>query len=101
VQVLQDHHQRRPGGQAGQQLEHPHEQAVPGREHVTFVAVGQEPSRLATQRGDEWPVGQRRPGHRRRLADEHPRPVSGRTNGQLLHQPGLAEASLTGNQHHL
>jgi hypothetical protein len=46
------------------------------------------------------PVGQRRPGHRCRLADAHPRTVSGRTAGQLLHQPGLADTCLTGDQYH-
>ena len=103
MQVLQDQHQRRPGGETGQQPEHSHEQAVPGREHVVRTIIRQQPFRLMTQRGDEWPVGQCRPGHRRRLAHLHPRPVSSGPYpaGQLFHQPRLADAGLTGDQHHL
>jgi hypothetical protein len=103
VQVLQDQQQRRAHRETGQQPEHPHEQAVPGRKHVPRAIVGDEPFSLAPECGNERSVGQRRSGYRRRLTDAYLRTGSGspRLAGQLLHQPGLAHAGRTGEQQHL
>ena len=89
-----------PGPPAAQDA---HEQAVPGGQHVPRAVVGQQPSRLITQRGHEGSVGQRRACQRRRLADQDLRPAGSRRGlgAQFLDEPGLADASRPGKQQHL
>jgi hypothetical protein len=105
VQILQDKHHRRLGGKIGEHAVHAHEKAVPFDQHVAAVTgavAGEQPPGPVAQRGQEWPVGQRRTGQRRRLPDPHLGPASGRACplAQRLDEPGLANARLTGDQEH-
>ena len=99
VQILQHENQRRLGGEFGKQAEHTHEPAVPRREHVAGAVIGQQPFGVCPQRVHERAVGQGRAGQWGGLPGQDLCLLG--LAGQLLDQPGLADAGRAGDQQEL
>ena len=123
MQVLDDPHQWPLGGQPADHPEDELEQAgggadvaaVPGRRRR--LQFGEEAGELAPRRSEQVIQFRRRRGphqlsqgvdqrgeweavaaQRHAPADEHPRPAVRRVAAQLVHQPGLADPSLTADE---